>query len=137
MNEKILTTLILSGVIISGCATGPNGDNCGLGVQGEISFSKNGTNYCQITGNYTNTSSGVVKPVVEITLFDESDNTLVQRTIYFDQILPGKKQEKSTPTTAPCSKVRKALVQRAYNDTGGGYVFRICGVDGRSSSWAK
>jgi len=140
MNAKIICLLLPS--VLFGCATGPHGENCGLGVPGSISFVKDGSSsgtYCSVTGTYTNTSSSVVKPVVKLTAFDGSQNTLSQDTIYYDQILPGKQQVKNTHISVAnntgCSTLKQILIHEAYNNAGGKYVFRICGVDGRRLSW--
>jgi len=123
-----IQTIFLSSVIgfLTGCA-GTSGVSSPLSpYTAELSISrdcsKEYSSYCEYSYTLTNTNARYVDPTLDVLLVDCDNNTLEERTIFFDKILGGKRQTKKYDH--PKSDNGRVKLLLLEGSSGMGYYFR-------------
>ena len=137
MKLKSIIGLASIAALLSGCVTAGGGFNCV--AKGDMSFERNQMgDYCTLRATFINKSDVSLSPYVELTVFDDHDNTIGSYSVRFDQILPGKQQSNKFVehiNRTNCSNVKKIVVTKAFHAPNYSYSgSRICEV-AASYSW--
>jgi len=137
LSKILLLCLVISG--LSGCVAGPAGCNGIASYPGKISATKqrSSANYCKVEITYNNTHTSTVYPLLKTIFFDASGNTIDSQTYYFDAILAGRNQKKSSLINCEGQEIKTMQVVGAYHQN---YCYQgrcetICGVHGDTLTW--
>jgi hypothetical protein len=86
-----------------------------LAPRGTLSIAKqSGGGSCRLLITFRNdTKDFPISPRIDLIIYDTQDNTLGKDTTFFDPILAGKSQMKSTLVSSDCSRVGRVYVSRA------------------------
>jgi len=123
--RKLILSVALILVLLSGCSGMNTGGNSWHGRNGTLSIKTQPmSDLQQVALRFTSSSNCTMQPTIKFIAYDENDNTIGSRTVWFDPILPYKSQVKTTSCSG-ISKIYKIVITNATAEG-----FLIGGVHG-------